>query len=360
MSQIPYIKIFIPGPVDVRSEILAAQTRPMIGHRSPEYAELQGRIIPRLRPIFGTAGRVFVVTASGSGLQEAAVRNCVRERCLSLVNGAFSKRWYEMVLANGKQGDVLEVPPGQAIHPEQVDEKLRSGRYDAVTVVYNETSTGVFNPVPEIAAVVRNYPDVLLLVDAVSCAGGVEIKADEWGLDVCLTSSQKALALPPGLALCSVSDRAMERAKSVPHRGWYFDFLQYEKYAAKNHTPATPAISLMYALDAQLDSIAAEGWQNRFARHKQLMSLVHEWVREAGFDFFAEEGHRSPTVTCVTNTRGIDVAALNAFLRQRHMLISNGYGDLKDKTFRIAHMGDTTVEEIKTLLDAINAFLKGQ
>ncbi|MCS7261444.1 MAG: alanine--glyoxylate aminotransferase family protein, partial [Anaerolineae bacterium] len=314
MSQSPYVKIFIPGPVDVRPEILAAQTRPMIGHRSPEYAELQGRIIPRLRPIFGTAGRVFVVTASGSGLQEAAVRNCVRERCLSLVNGAFSQRWYEMVLANGKQGDALEVPPGRAVHPEQVDEKLRSGRYDAVTVVYNETSTGVFNPVPEIAAVVRRYPDVLLLVDAVSCAGGVEIKADEWGLDVCLTSSQKALALPPGLALCSVSDRAMERAKSIPHRGWYFDFLQYEKYAAKNHTPATPAISLMYALDAQLDAIAAEGWQNRFARHQQLMNLVHEWVREAGFDFFAEEGYRSPTVTCVTNTRGIDVAALNAFL----------------------------------------------
>lgn len=357
MSSSPYIKIFIPGPVDVRPSILAAQTRPMIGHRSPEYAELQGRIMPRLRPIFGTSGRVFVVTASGSGLQEAAARNCVRERCLSLVNGDFSQRWYEMVLANGKQADALTVPHGQAVLPEQVDARLKEGRYDAVTVVYNETSTGVLNPVPEIGAVMRNYPDVLLLVDAVSCAGGVEIKADEWGVDVCLTSSQKALALPPGLALCSVSDRAMERARSVPNRGWYFDFLQYDKYAAKNHTPATPAISLMYALDAQLDAIEAEGWANRFARHRQLMQLVHDWVRRAGFDFFAQDGYRSPTVTCVTNSRGIDVSGLNKFLRQRYMLISNGYGNLKDKTFRIAHMGDSTPEEITALLAAIDDFL---
>lgn len=357
MSSTPYIKIYIPGPVDVRPPIMAAQTKPMVGHRSPEYAELQSRIMPRLRPIFGTGGRVFVVTASGSGLQEAAVRNCVRERCLSLVNGDFSQRWYEMALANGKQADALTVAHGQAVLPEQVDARLSTGQYDAVTVVLNETSTGVFSPVPEIGAVMRNYPDVLLLVDAVSCAGGVEIKADEWGVDVCLTSSQKALALPPGLALCSVSDRAMERARSVPNRGWYFDFLQYDKYAAKNHTPATPAISLMYALDAQLDAIEAEGWPNRFARHQQLMQLVHDWVGRAGFDFFAPAGYRSPTVTCVTNTRTIDVSGLNKFLRQRYMLISNGYGGLKDKTFRIAHMGDSTPEEIAALLAAIDDFI---
>jgi predicted phosphoserine aminotransferase len=360
MSGTPYVKIFIPGPVDVRPPILAAQSKPMIGHRTPEYAELQGRIIPKLRPLFGTSGRVFVITSSGSGLQEAAVRNCVRERCLCLVNGDFSQRWHEMVLANGKQADALKVPHGKAVKPGQLDDYLRSGKYDAVTVVHNETSTGVLSPVPEIAAVVRNYPGVLLLVDTVSCAGGVEIKADEWGLDVCLTSSQKALALPPGLALCSVSDRAMERAASVPNRGWYFDFLQYEKYAAKNHTPTTPAISLMFALDAQLDTITAEGWPTRFARHKQLMQQVHDWVKDAGFDFFAEEGYRSPTVTCVTNTRNIDVNALNKFLRQRYMLISNGYGALKDKTFRIAHMGDATPGEIATLLNAINDFLKQQ
>ena len=355
-----HVKLFIPGPVEVRPEILAAQTAAMIGHRSPEYAALQARIIPKLRPLFGTAGRVFVVTASGSGLQEAAVRNCVRRRCLCLTNGAFSARWHEVALANGKQADALEAPWEVAIRPEQVDERLRTGDYDAVTVVFNETSTGLLNPVPEIAAVVKKYPDVLLLVDAVSVAGGIEIRADDWGLDVCLTSSQKALALPPGLALCSVSDRAMARAASVPDRGWYFDFLQYEKYAAKNHTPATPAISLMQSLDAQLDAIAAEGWDARFARHWRLMRMVHAWVPASDFDFFAEEGYRSPTVTTIRNTRGINVGALNTHLRQRGMLISNGYGKLKGETFRIAHMGDATEEDIAVLLAAMSEFLEGK
>jgi predicted phosphoserine aminotransferase len=353
-----HIKLFIPGPVEVRPDILAAQTAPMIGHRSPEYAELQARILPKLRPLFGTSGRVFIVTASGSGLQEAAVRNCVARRCLCLVNGAFGARWHEVALANGKQADALEIPWGIPIRPEQVEERLQREDYDAITVVFNETSTGLLNPVPEIAGLLRQYPEVLLLVDTVSGAGGIEIRADEWGVDVCLTSSQKALALPPGLALCSVSDRAMARAETIPHRGWYFDFLQYERYAAKNHTPATPAISLMQALDAQLDSIAAEGWAERFARHKQLMGMVHAWVEANGFDFFAEAGYRSPTVTAVRNTRGIGVGALNVYLRERGMLISDGYGPLKGETFRIAHMGDVTENEVEILLDTISEFLE--
>jgi aspartate aminotransferase-like enzyme len=302
-------------------------------------------------------GSVFVVTASGSGLHEAAVRNCVARRCLCLVNGAFGARWYHVALANGKEADVLEVEWGRAIRPEQVNDYLRRGEYDAITVVFNETSTGLMNPVPEISQVVRQYPDVLMLVDAVSATGGVEIRADEWNLDVCLTSSQKALALPPGLALCSVSDAALARARSIPYRGWYFDFLQYEKYAARNHTPATPAISLMQALDVQLDVITAEGWAARFARHQRLMQQVHDWVEAHGFDLFAEAGYRSPTGPAVSNTRGVDVTALNAFLRQRGMLISDGYGPLKGDTFRIAHMGDVTEGDISNLLGAISDFL---
>lgn len=360
MPRDPHIRLFIPGPVDVRPGILNAQAVPMIGHRSPEYADLQGRIIPKLQRLFGTAGRVFIVTSSGSGLQEAAVRNCVGHRCLSLVNGAFGQRWHEVALANDKPAHDLQIPWGTAIRPEQVDDRLRMGNYDTVTVVFNETSTGVLNPIPEMAEVLHRYPDVLLLVDAVSAAGGTDIRADEWQLDVCLTSSQKALALPPGLALCSVSDQAIERAHTVPCRGWYFDFLQYDKYAAKNHTPATPAISLMTALDAQLDAIEDEGWKARFARHRRLMRQVHDWVIDSGFGLFAEAGYRSPTVTAVENTRNIDVAALNAYLRHRGMLISDGYGPLKEKTFRIAHMGDTTEEDISVLLETIDSYLAEQ
>jgi aspartate aminotransferase-like enzyme len=357
MASEAHVKLFIPGPVEVRPEILAAQARPMIGHRSPEYAELQARIMPKLRPLFGTHGRVFAVTASGSGLQEAAVRNCVARRCLCLVNGAFGARWHEVTLANGKAADALEVAWGVAIRPQQVDERLRTGEYDAVTLVFNETSTGLLNPLAEIAAVVRRYPEVLLLADAVSAAGGVDIRADEWGVDVCLTSSQKALALPPGLALCSVSERAMARAAVVPHRGWYFDFLEYDKHAAKNFTPATPAISLLQALDTQLDAIAAEGWEARFARHLRLMGQVHAWVEANGFELFAEAGYRSPTVTAVRNTRRVEVKALNAYLRGRGMLISDGYGALKGQTFRVAHMGDVTQEEVAELLGAMSEFL---
>jgi aspartate aminotransferase-like enzyme len=330
----------------------------MIGHRSPEYADLHARIVPKLRSVFGATGHVFIVAASGTGLQEAAVRNCVRRRCLCLVNGAFGARWHQVTLANGKEADALEAPWGMAIRPEQVDERLKAGGYDSVTLVFNETSTGLLNPLPEIAAVVRGYPEVLLLVDAVSAAGGVEIRADEWGLDVCLTSSQKALALPPGLALCSVGERALARAETVPHRGWYFDFLGYEKYAARNHTPATPAISLMQALDAQLDAIAAEGWAARFARHRRLMEQVHAWVEANDFDFLAEEGYRSPTVTAIRNTRGLDVGALNAYLRGRGMLISDGYGPLKGKAFRVAHMGDVAEAELSDLLEAMCQFLE--
>jgi predicted phosphoserine aminotransferase len=353
-----YVKLFVPGPVNVRPEILAAQTVPMIGHRSSEYAELQARTVSKLRPLFGTMGRVFIVTASGSGLQEAAVRNCVALRCLCLVNGAFGARWHQMALANGKQADALEAPWGVAVRPEQVDEHLGKGEYDAITVVFNETSTGLLNPLPGIAEVVRQYPDVLLLVDAVSAAGGLEIQADEWGIDICLTSSQKALALPPGLALCSVSDRAMARAESIPYRGWYFDFLQFEKHAAKNYTPATPAISLMQALNAQLDAIAAEGWQARFARHLRLMRQVHAWVQANDFDLCAEAGYRSPTITAVRNTRRVDVGALNAYLHGRGMLISDGYGPLKGESFRIAHMGDVSERDVSDLLEAMSSFLE--
>ncbi|MBC8253932.1 MAG: alanine--glyoxylate aminotransferase family protein [Ardenticatenia bacterium] len=360
MPHDPHIRLFIPGPVDVRPAILNAQAVPMIGHRSPEYAALQGRIIPKLQRLFGTAGRVFIVTSSGSGLQEAAVRNCVGHRCLSLVNGAFGQRWHEVTLANGKPADDLQAPWGTAIQPEQLNDRLRTGNYDTVTVVFNETSTGLLNPIPEMAKVVSRYPDVLLLVDAVSAAGGIEIQADEWRLDVCLTSSQKALALPPGLALCSVSDQAIQRAHTVPSRGWYFDFLQYDKHSAKNHTPATPAISLMVALDAQLDAIEDERWKVRFTRHRRLMRQVHDWVTDSEFSFFGEAGYRSPTVTAVDNTRNMDIGALNAYLRQRGMLIANGYGPLKDKTFRIAHMGDTTEEDISVLLETIDSYLAKQ
>jgi predicted phosphoserine aminotransferase len=356
---VDHVKLFIPGPTEVRREVLDAQGQWMIGHRGKDFETLFARIQPKLRQLFYTASRVYISTSSGTGLQEAAVRNCVRRRCLNVVNGAFSLRWHEVTAANGKEAVRFDVPLGEAITPEQLDDALqRDPDIDAVTLVHNETSTGVATPLAPLAEVVRARPDVMLLVDAVSSLGGMPIEVDALGLDVCLTSTQKALALPPGLALGAVSDRALERARSVPARGLYFDFVDLEKFLLKNNTPATPAISLMYALDCQLDRMLAEGLEDRFARHAAMAARVQQWAGER-YALFAAEGFRSHTVTCITNTRALDIAALNRSLRAEGMQIGNGYGTLKDKTFRIAHMGDLGLDEIDVLLAAIDRLAAG-
>jgi len=357
-----HTRLFIPGPVEVRPEILAAQAEPMIPHRSGDCDALIARIEAKLRQVFLTEQRVYILAASGSGLQEAAIRNGVREgrRVANFVNGSFSQRWHEVSLGCGKAATKFDVPWGQPIHAEFVEQCLAGGAWDAITVVHNETSTGVRSPIGEIAELLhRSYPDTLLFVDAVSSLGGDWIPTDAWGLDICLTSSQKALALPPGLAFAAVSDRTLARAGEVTGRGWYFDFLLLEKYLTKNTTPATPAISLLYAADRQLDAILAEGLAARAARHARLAELTQEWALSRGFGLFAAEGHRSQTVTCVANTVGVDYGALSKFLKAHGLAISNGYGDLKGQTFRIAHMGDVLEADLVELLGVIDDYLKG-
>lgn len=353
------VHLFIPGPTDVAPEILAAQAQPMIGHRSQAFAELFGRIQPKLRRVFATQQRVFVTASSGSGLQEAAVRNCVARRLLVAVNGAFSERWFEVAVANGLAADRMDVPWGQAIAPEMIEAAVSRSDYDAIAVVHNESSTGLENPVAAIAAAARSVrPEILVLVDAVSSAGGVRIDTDEWGLDVVLTSSQKCFALPPGLAFAAVSDRALERAAAVAHRGWYFDFLLLEKYLERNMTPATPALSLLFALDAQLDRMLEEGLEARFARHLEMARLCQEWGAER-FGLLAQEGHRSKTVTAFMNRRSLDIAALNSHLARYGMTIANGYGPLKGKTFRVGHMGEARPVDLEALFEHIDEFASG-
>lgn len=350
--------MFVPGPVDVDSEVLSAQTQPMLPHRSQEFESLFQRASSKVQQVFFTQNRVFITASSGTGLQEAAVRNFARKNVLACVNGAFANRWYDVAVTNGKTADKLEFPWDQPVDPERVAEALRAKPYEILTVVHNETSTGLENPVREIAAAAREAsPNTLICVDAVSSLSGVKIETDAWGLDLVLTSSQKALALPPGLGFASVTDRALEYAESVPDRGWYFDLLRMEKHRLKDSTPATPAVSLLYALDFQLDRILAEGLDARFARHAAMAERVQTWALERGFDLYAPEGYRSKTVTTVDNRRGLDVARLNAFLLERGMRIANGYGALKGKTFRIAHMGETGMEEIEMLLEAMEAYL---
>lgn len=350
-------RLFLPGPTDVLPETLEAQARPMVGHRSPEFSALLSDLQPGLRQVFGTSQRVFVVACSGSGLQEAAVRNCVARRLLVCVGGAFGERWFEIARTNGLDVDRLEVGWGEAHPADKVAGALSRGGHDALAVVHNESSTGVENPLADIAAAAREAnPDVILLVDAVSSAGGVPIEAEAHDLDVVLTSSQKCFALPPGLALAAVSDRALARAAEVRHRGWYFDFLLLEKYLRNGETPATPAISLLYALEVQLQRMLAEGLQARYARHAAMAAQVQAWANER-FALLAQEGYRSRTVTVIRNTRGVDLAALGNYLGRYEMSIADGYGPLKGKTFRIGHMGEIRPVDVEALLLHIDEFM---
>ena len=327
----------------------------------PECMDLIGRIRPKLAQVFFTDAPILISASSGTGFWEGAVRNCVSRKVLNCVNGAFSDRWREVTEANGKANEVLEVDWGQPILPDQVAERLSSGKFDAVTVVHNETSTGVTSPIKEIAQAVRQLPhgeDIIIMVDSVSGLSGAELRVDEWDLDVTLTASQKAFALPPGLAFCSVSARAMAKAKTIPHRGYYFDFITLEKYLVKNQTPATPAVSLLFALDRQLDDMLAEGMENRFARHLAMRDSTIAWAKSQGFTLFPTPGYESPTTTCVNNNLGVDIGGLNTFLRTQGMYLSNGYGSrLKNKTFRIAHMGDLQMADMAALFAGINQYL---
>ena len=350
--------LFVPGPVDVDPEVLNAQTQAMVPHRSAEFEEVFHRAEGKARKVFFTTNRVLITASSGTGLQEAAVRNFANTRVLNCTNGAFGNRWHDVALSNGKQADKLDVAWGEPITPELVAQALKGNDYEILTVVHNETSTGLQNPVGEIAAVVRQIsPETLICVDAVSSLSGVKIDTDAWGLDFVLTSSQKALAIPPGLGLAATSDQALVRAESVKNRGWYFDLLRMERHRTKNSTPATPATSLINALDFQLDRILEEGLEARFDRHAAMAARVHTWALERGFGLFAAEGYRSRTVTTVLNTREINFEALNAFLMERGMRLANGYGALKGKTFRIAHMGELTMDDIEELLTAMDDFL---
>jgi predicted phosphoserine aminotransferase len=355
----PHIRLFIPGPTEVRPEILDAQAQWMIGHRMPECADLIRSIQQKLPRVFFTEQTVLITASSGTGLWEAAVRNTINKKALNCVNGAFSDRFRLVTELNGKENEVLEVPWGRPILPEQVAERLAGGGFDAITLVHNETSTGVTSPVKAIAEAVRSAPngdEIMILVDTVSGLSGARLEFDAWDLDVALASSQKAFALPPGLAFCAVSDRAMKKAETVPNRGYYFDFPTLAKSMTRFQTPATPAVSLLYALDMQLEAMMAEGMEQRFARHVAMRDRTIAWAGTHGLSPYAAPGYESPTVTCLNNDTDIDIVELNRYLRERGMIVSNGYGVLKGQSFRVAHMGDTTLADMEELFAAMDGF----
>lgn len=353
-----YKKLFIPGPVNVTEDVLQKMATPMIGHRTKEASTLQRSISDKLRKLMYTQNEILLSTSSGSGLMEGAIRSCTQKRAAVFSCGNFGNRWFAMAEDNNVPADKFEVEWGNPNLPEQVDQVLATGKYDLITVTHNETSTGIMNSVGEIAEVMKKYSEVIFCVDAVSSLGGAKIEVDKWGIDICITSSQKCLGLPPGLSLCSISEKALEAAKKVKFRGTYFDLLQiYNCIQKKDYQyPSTPSLSHMFALDYQLDKILKEGLENRFTRHTEMADYVREWAKEK-FALLAQEEFASNTVTCVKNTGEISVGDLNKALGEKGYMISNGYGKLKEKTFRIAHMADATLDEIRELLSLIDKIL---
>jgi aspartate aminotransferase-like enzyme len=355
----PHDKLFIPGPVEVSEKTMAAFSRPMIGHRGEDFKNLYRDVHRKLQTLFATKQPVFLSTSSAWGVMEASIHNLVDRGVLCCMCGAFSDKWLDVAKRCGKNAEPLQVDWGKHIDPNDIDRALASGKFDTVTLIHNETSTGVMNPLAEICCTLAKYPDVALVLDTVSSFSAMKIDMDALGIDVMLTGAQKALALPPGFSLFSVSEKAFARAEKQKDRGYYFDFLEFKKQQGEWMTPSTPSIGHIFALQSKLDEIFEEGLDARFARHARTNALVHDWAKRTDFGFFAEEGFRSKTLTCVANNKGIDVLAFAKKLREKHhLLIDPGYGKLRGKTFRLSNMGDETEETVSHLLACLDDVLK--
>lgn len=351
-------KFFLPGPTDVHPEVMAAMQRAMIPHRSAAMESLLQAMAPRLQSVCRTKRPVLIGTCSATGFMEMAVRNGVRRRVLAIVNGSFSERFGVIAATAGKEVVRLDVPLGSAVEPDMVRDALRRTPVDAVSIVHSETSTGVLQDLEGIARAVREFDDVLLLVDAVTSLAGSPVEHDAWGLDFTLTGSQKALALPPGLAVGVASERMLERAKTLDHRGVYFDLVTFEQATVKYQPTNTPALSFMYALDVQLGRIEREGGiEARWQRHDAMRRRVEEWAAGKGLAYLPKEGRRSWTTSCIKMPAGKPSKDVVSAVKKEGWTIGSGYGALKDTTFRIGHMGDHTVATVEALLPVIDRAL---
>lgn len=349
-------KMFIPGPTEVHPDVLTAMTHYQIGHRTQEMRDLVKRVKPGLRQLFGTKGDVFLSTSSATCVMEGALTNLVKTKLLALECGAWSQKWADTAKPNGIALDRQIVPWGKAHDPDDVRKALKTGAYDTVSLVWCETSTGILNPLADIAKVVREFDDVMLCVDAVSAIAAVPVDVDALGIDVCLAGTQKAMAMPPGLGVFSCSERALKRAASKEQRGYYMDFLQFKKNGDNDETPSTPTTAHIFALEAALARIHGETMDKRADRHRRMAKLTQDWAREH-LAIFSDPAFLSPSVSCIASAGKIDVDAFAKKLDARGFILGDGYGKLKNTTFRIGHFGEHTVDDVTQLLAAMTEAL---
>src|SRR5436309_1302418 len=358
-----HVKLHIPGPVEVSEKTFRAFCSPMIGHRGQGFKDLYAKIQPQLQQLLSTKRLVFLSTSSAWGIMEGAIRNLVAKKVLNCMCGAFSDKWLDVSRRCGKEAEPLQVPWGSPIRAADVDKKLATGQFDAVTIIHNETSTGVMSPLKELAALKQKYPDVMFIVDSVSSMSAVQLKFDELGIDVLLAGTQKAFALPPGLAVFVCSPAALSKAGSMNDRGYYFDFVEFQKNAEQSMTPSTPSIGHVFALASKLEDIFAEGLESRYARHRKTNQMTRDWAAKQGFNLFPESGFESLTLTCISNGarpggRVVDVPQLQKLVKDRGFLIDGGYGKIKETTFRISNMGDETEATMGQLFAAMEDAMK--
>lgn len=353
-------RFFVPGPTEVRPEVLDAMRRPMIFHRTREMEELMERTTRRLAPVFGTTRTVHIISGSGTAAMEMAVRSGTVRNVLAVVHGDFGERFARMAEACGRRVTRLTSDAGDVVPLERVRDALRSGSFDAMTLTHCETATGTLADVGALAALAREQPDCLVLLDSVSSAGGVPIEMDAWGVDCVVSASQKAMAAPPGLALAAMSERMLQRAKTLGDRGTYLDLLRYEEFSAKHQSPSTPAIPVLFALDAQMAAIEREGLPARFARHAAMARACVEWVERCqaeGFPMSVVAGrwHRSPTVTAIRCEQARDVLER---MRGEGYTLGGGQAPIAANSFRVGHMGDHTVGGVERVLAVLERVLR--
>src|SRR5437016_1751853 len=358
-----HVKLHIPGPVEVSEKTFRAFCSPMIGHRGQGFKDLYAKIQPQLQQLLSTRQLVYLSTSSAWGVMEGAIRNLVSKKVLNCMCGAFSDKWIEVSKRCGKQAEALQVPWGSPIRAKEVDQKLATGQFDALTLIHNETSTGVMSPLAEIVALKAKYPEVMFIVDAVSSMSAVPLKFDDLGVDVLLAGTQKAFALPPGLVVFVCSPLALAKAATMKDRGYYFDFVEFQKNAEQGMTPSTPSIGHVNALASKLEEFFAEGLQARYARHQRTNQMTRNWASKHGFTLFPEPGFESITLTCINNGakpggRVVDVPKLQKLVKDDGYLIDGGYGKIKGTTFRVSNMGDETEATMDPLYAALDSAMK--
>ena len=340
----------IPGPTALPPTVREAGARQMINHRGPEFAAMLGRILDGMKPYFGTTSDIALITTAGTGGLEAAVVNTLSpgDRVLGVSIGSFGDRFAKIARTYGADVTKLDVEWGQAADPAVVREALQaSGDWKAVLLTHNETSTAVMNPIPELAAVIREIaPDTLILVDSVSGLGAVPFEMDAWGIDVVVTGSQKAWMAAPGLAMIAASDRAWTAMESATMPRVYLDLRAHRESHATGQTPFTPAIAVVYQVDEGLRLMAAEGADSVFARHEACAAAARAGLSALGFDLFADQRHASRTVTAAVVPEDLDWKAFNGEIKRRGLVLAGGQGVLTGKIFRVGHLGSVTLEEI--------------